>query len=321
MFKEQLQLIGDEFSCERDPDMPFKGQYITATCLGDKIFVGHQWGADQEFKSCIQIYNLITKTWYRIGHFDNREMDGYSLTTVKNQLLLIGGRWKKGVHINQWDSKEVLRMVSELTWRADLPQLNHGRIWFTCVSFSDYVVVAGGFAEKANERISSVEVLNFGHHSLMWHEICSFPIASSWLKSTVTTDKIFLGFGNGTSRSLYYTYLSEIKSSCVRKGNENKPESFWKTMPEPPLHWCGLGGFNDLLLTFGGENVFDTAHSDVHVFDWFRKEWRKISATGSERIIPAIVTSNVDNKQEIFVLGGEYKDEGVKTVERCLLYK
>ena len=181
-------------------------------------------------------------------------------------------------------------------------------------SFDSFILVAGG--RDRNGDLSSVEVLNSSQLSSTWWEICDLPVKSWVMHYTVTHDELFIGCDYGTANYTAKLQLSAVKESLnVDEDSESSvsPESFWQSLPKTPLWMSGLVSVNNCLLTVGGYNDFKL-HSSVHLYDCYKKTWSKVSDIRKSRYSPAVVVSTFENKQELFVLGGQ---GAVTSVESC----
>ena len=56
-------------------------------------------------------------------------------------------------------------------------------------------------------------------------------------------------------------------------------------------------------------------HSSVHLYDCYKKTWSKVSDIRKSRRTPAVVVSTFENKQELFVLGGDGAGTSVESCE------
>ena len=205
----------------------------------------------------------------------------------------------------------------DLKWCNTLPPLNIGRRYATSTSFDSFILVAGGVGR--NGPLSSVEVLNNSQLSSTWWEICNLPVESRLMQCTVTHDKLFIGCGNSTEYTVYTSKLSAVKESLnVDEDSESSvsPESFWQSLPKTPLRRSGLVSVNNRLLTVGGYGGLKS-HSSVHLYDCYKKTWSKVSDIRDSRLLPAVVFSTFENKQQLFVLGGGgwYDDTSVESCE------
>ena len=283
----------------------------TAVYLNGKIFVGERWLSYQKF---LRVFDVVSRTWYKIPFHDSCEMYGFTLATSNNKLHTLGGTWRKDGKVEEYSNK-VFSLDDDLKWCNTLPSLNIRRRDATSTSFDSFILVAGGHGR--NGRLSSVEVLNSSQSSSTWWEICDLPVKSELIQCTVTHDELFVGCGRGTENTVYTAKLSAVKESLnVDEDSESSvsPESFWQSLPKTPLWWSSLVSVNNCLLTVGGSDGLKP-HSSVHLYDCYKKTWSKVSDIGKSRLSPAVVVSTFENKQELFVLGGG----GDTYVESCEL--
>ena len=275
--------------------------FPTAVNLNGKIFVGERYWSYQKF---LCVFNVVSRTWSKLPFHDSCEMYGFTLATSKSKVHTIGGTWRKGGKEERFSNK-VFSFDDDLKWCNTLSPLNIGRIWATSTSFDSFILVAGGFGR--NGVLSSVEVLNSSQSSSTWWEICDLPVKSWLMQCTVTHDELFIRCGRDTEYTIYTSKLSAVKESLnVDEDPESSvsPESFWQSLPKTPLRWSGLVSVNNCLLTVGGRDDGPNFHSSVHLYDFYKKTWSKVSDIRKSRESPAVIDSTFENKQELFVLGG-----------------
>ena len=271
----------------------------TAVYLNGKIFVGERLG----YRQFLCVFNVVSRTWSKLPFHDSCEMDGFTLATGNSKVHRIGGTWRKDGKEEEYSNK-VFSLDDDLKWCNTLPPLNIGRRSATSTSFDSFILVAGGYGR--NGRLSSVEVLNSSQSSSTWWEICDLPVKSLLMQCTVTHDELFIGCGDGTAYTVYTSRLSAVKESLnVDEDSESSvsPESFWQSLPKTPLRSSGLVSVNNCLLTVGGRDDGHKHHSSVHLYDFYKKTWSKVSDIRNSRDFTAVVVSTFENKQ-LFVLGG-----------------
>ena len=285
----------------------------TAVYLNGKIFVGERWLGFHQF---LCVFDVVSRTWSKLPFHDSSEMSGFTFATSNNKVHTLGGTWRTDGKEEEYSNK-VFSLDDDLKWCNTLPPLNIGRRYATSTSFDRFILVTGG--EGKNGRLSSVEVLNSSQSSSTWWEICDLPVKSDLMQCTVTHDELFIGCGFGTDHTVYTAKLSAVKESLnVDEDSESSvsPESFWQSLPRTPLELSGLVSVNNCLLTVGGRDDDLKLHSSVHLYDCYKKTWSKVSDFRKSRLSPAVVVSTFENKQELFVLGG---DVGGTSIESCEL--
>ena len=314
MFEEE-KLKLSHLNWREEPDILERMWFPTAVYLNGKIFVGERWSGYRQF---LCVFDVVSRTWSKLPFHDSCEMSGFALATSNSKVHTIGGTWRKDGKGEEYSNK-VFSLDDDLKWCNTLPPLNIGRECATSTSFDSFILVAGG--DDRNSRLSSVEVLNSSQSSSAWWEICDLPVKSHLMQCTVTHDELFIGCGVsfGTEYKLYTSKLSAVKESLnVDEDSESSvsPESFWQSLPKTPLEGSGLVSVNNCLLTVGGRDDGYEPHSSVHLYDYYKKTWSKVSDIRNSRDLPAVVVSTFENKQELFVLGG---CGAVTSVESCEL--
>ena len=297
----------------KEPDILQWLWYPTTVYLNEKIFVGDRLG----YQKFLYVFNVVSRTWSKPPFHDSCEIKGFTLATSNSKVHILGGTWSKDGKV-EWCSHKVFSLDDDLKWCNTLPPLNIGRIEATSTSFDSFILVAGG--QGRDGWLSSVEVLNSSQSSSIWWEICDLPVKSHFMQCTVTHDELFIGCGFGTEYTVYTSKLSAVKESLnVDEDSESSvsPESFWQSLPITPLRYSGLVSVNNCLLTLGGRDDGNKSHSSVHLYDCYKKTWSKVSHIRNSRLLPAVVVSTFDNKQELFVLGGGYGADA--SVESCEL--
>ena len=300
----------------KEPDI-LEGMFDpTAVYLNGKIFVGERgWGYHQ----FLCVFNVVNRTWSKLSFHDSCLMSGFTLATSNSKVHTIGGTRSKNGKEERYSNK-VFSLDDDLKWCNTLPPLNIGRRYAASISFDSFILVAGGIGRNGLfDWLSSVEVLNSSQSASTWWEICDLPVNSYLMQCTLTHDELFIGCGVGTAYTVYTSKLSAIKESLnVDEHSESSvsPKSFWRSLPKTPLRVSGLVSLNNCLLTVGGRDG-PKPHSSVHLYDCYKKTWSKVSDIRNRRESPAVVVSTFENKQELFVLGG---DLGADTsVESCEL--
>ena len=312
MFEEEKLKLSHLYWRE-EPDVLEEMWDPTAVYLNGKIFVGDR---QLDYRQFLCAFNVVSRTWSKLPFHDSYAMYGFTLATSNSKVHTIGGTWRKDGKVEEYSNK-VFSLDDDLKWCNTLPPLNIGRTEATSTSFDSFILVAGGIGR--NGRLSSVEVLNSSQSSSTWWEICDLPVKSGLMQCTVTHDELFIGCGYGTTYTIYTSKLSAVKESLnTDEDSESSvsPESFWQSLPQTPLRCSGLVSVNNCLLTVGGQDDgYLKSHSSVHLYDCYKKTWSKVSDIRNGRHSPAVVLSTFENKQEIFVLGGEGADTSVESCE------
>ena len=285
--------------------------YPKAVYLNGMIFVGDRLS----YRQFLYVFNVVSRTWSKLPFHDSCRTYGFTLATSNNKVHTLGGTWIKDGKVEECSNK-VFSLDDDLKWCNTLPPLNIGRKDATSTSFDSFILVAGG--EGKNVFLSSVEVLNSSQSSSTWWEICDLPEWSVDMQCTVSHDELFIGCGDGTTNTVYTSKLSAVKESLnVDEDSESSvsPESFWQSLPKTQLCWSGLVSVNNCLLTVGGYDDDLKPHSSVHLYDCYKNTWSKVSDIRKTRWRQTIVVNTFENKQEIFVLGGDGADTSVESCE------
>ena len=317
MFEEEKLKLSHLY-WRKEPDVLEEMWDPTAVYLNGKIFVGERGWSYCQF---LCVFDIVSQMWSKLPFHDSCEMTGFNLSTSNSKVNTIGGTWREDGKVEEYSNK-VFSFDDDLKWCNTLPPMNIGRMWATSTSFDSFILVAGGRDRKG--RLSSVEVLNSSQSSSTWWEICDLPVTSWLMQCTVTHDELFIGCGVGTEYTLYTSKLSTVKESLnIDEDSESSvsPETFWQSLPKTPLKRSGLVSVNNCLLTVGGYDRLKH-HSSVHLYDFYKKTWSKVSDTRKGTYWSAVVVSTFENKQELFVLGGYGWDGGrgaVTSVESCEL--
>ena len=297
-----MKLKLSHLSWREEPDVPEEMSLPTAVYLNGKIFVADRMWFDRQF---LCVFNVVSRTWSKLPFYDSCEMYGFTLATSNSKVHTIGGTWRKDGKEEKYSNK-VFSLDDDLKWCNTLPPLNIGREGGTSTSFDSFILVGGGIGR--NGLLSSVEVLNSSQSSSTWWEICDLPVKSWLMQCTVTHDELFIGCGVGTEYTVYTSKLSAVKESLnVDEDSESSvsPESFWQSLHKTPLLLSGLVSVNNCLLTVGGGVDGFKPHSSVHLYEFYNKTWLKVSDIRKGRGFPSVVACTFENKQELFVLGGD----------------
>ena len=297
-----------------EPDVLEMMVFPTAIFLNGKIFVGEMGF----YRQSLCMFDVVRRTWSKLPFHDSCEVYGFTLAISNSKVHTLGGTWRKDGKVEMYSNK-VFSLDDDLKWCNTLPPLNTGRERATSTSFDSFILVAGGWGW--NGWLSSAEVLNSSQSSSTWWEICDLPVKSRLMQCTVTHDELFIGCGGGTANTVYTAKLSAVKESInVDEDSESSvsPESFWQSLPEAPLVLSGLVSVNNCLLTVSGRDDDSQFHSNVHLYDCYKKTWSKVTDIRKGRRLPAVVVSTFENKQELFILGGGW-DAGTSVESSELL--
>ena len=159
--------------------MPFgMTENVQATFIGEILYVGG--GESPKRGNCyvVMSYNTATFKWSRLPQYSTRL---FGLVAIKDDLVLLGGRNRKGESMNLVG----VYSPSMSVWEHPYEPMPRAQISPSAVAYDDdWIIVVGNAAQKLEESFfAPVQLLNC--QSKIWHEILlSIPFSSVFSRIT-----------------------------------------------------------------------------------------------------------------------------------------
>ena len=270
-----------------------------AVYFSGKICLCEGW---RVYHNSLYILEAATRQWSTLSFYDNQKKCGLTLAVTKLKLYAIGGHWKKEEYEEMYSGK-VDTLTKDIVWSQEsLPPLITGRRAATSVGFDNYVLVAGGWGND-DELLSSVEGIYTALPAPYWWEVCSLPVKTHYLQSTVANDSVYFGLGFHSAKSLYFAQLSDLEMLINSKQILRDSDEIWKVLPDTPYKLSGLGNIGNTLLVVGGRDD-KQRRSSAYVYNWHKGKWTEVFQAEPARESSAVVTSSSDDSWQVIVLCG-----------------
>ena len=265
----------------------------TAVCLNGLIYVGGGNKVMNVYQgsytiNCydpfINVWDLPIKTPYCY----------FALTTLNNNLLIVGGR-----DINNKATNQILTMAPGQL--KNYTKMITARSSTTATGHQGMLIVAGGHDSKM-KVLSSTELFN--SHTRKWCACSDLPIPHNWMKSVIVNDDLYLLGGydkdNNSSSAVFTTTLDTLLTHQLT----------WNTYQPTPWCWSAPVSIQGthLLLVGGTIETEDQGivSSDIYKLNKVNHSWEAIGHIPLPRESSAAV-SIADN--EIIVIGGLNDEE------------
>ena len=232
----------------RGPDLPFSmAGYIQSVVVRKTLYVGGGYVSRMDKNFIVMASDTDSpRSWRQLPPYRTRD---FAMTVLNNQLVLIGGRDRKGVPTNMlgvWEGDSML-------WTHPYPPMPTARHWSSAVAYEQWLLVAGGDDE------STVEVLNVD--SQQWWHAPSTPTPVTVMRSTRVGDMWYLmGGSDGEYRStnnVYSVSLPALVSHGNSASSSNTPPHIWNIISGLGYHETTPFSIGGSLLSVGGRSVKD----------------------------------------------------------------
>ena len=258
-----IQQVPIEFPLQlnwrRGPDMPFgMGDHVQSVVVEGTVYVGGGYvGSDN-----IMTYDISTGIWATLPQY---RVLGFAMTTINNQLVLVGGNEHGGGRIKVvgvWDA-------DNKQWTHPYSEMHTARAWCSVVVHNEWLVVAGG-RSASGATLSSVEVMNT--NSKQWYAGPPTPIPWDSMKTATVGDECyFMGGDSGSSTNTVYSVsLSSLTTGLTSKGKIWKEISGLQTTNSTPLSISGS------VLAVGGRDKDRKTVTAIHLYQPDTGEWLKV---------------------------------------------
>ena len=255
----------------------------TAVWLNGVVYVGGGLEVGWKDSYTINCYDPVNNSW---SSTINSPYCSFAMTTLNNQLLIVGGRNKSVKRTNQILTMDVGHL-------KNYTKMITARSLATADGHQGMLIITGGYDEK-DKRISSTELFDSNNGS--WYICNNLPQPHSHLQSVIVDDILYLLGGDnkdGNPSSAVFIALLDLLSRHQVK---------WKIDKDTP--WCcsvPVSVQGKQLLIVGGKYT-----SNVYKFNKVSHSWQTIGRIPSARYSTAAV-SIANNK--VIVIGGVNNNE------------
>ncbi len=280
--------------------MPIKmGTAVKSVVIGDTVYVGGGI-ADNDRDECT-VMKLEQDQWTKLPEYTT---EYFAMTSHENRLVLVGGRDPKN-----YKRTNQLAVFESGEWTHPYPPMNIARSSSIAVSFSNHIIVAGGFDDK--ECISSVEVLNVT--SREWYIAQSLPNPRSFLESTLIGNILYLMGGwdhtDSKTKTVHHVDLNELITKAL--SNLDTP-TLWQTIKDTPLMWSAPLSIGRSLLAVGGSND-RLSSSLIHLYQPDTRRWVEVGDLPTAR--DSCTCSELPSGEIIVAGGWGEQSKRVNTVD------
>lgn len=283
-------------------DTPFvMTNYVQSVVLEGRLYVGGGVaGTGSRNNYIVMEYDIFSRIWRRA--LPPYTAQYFAMTAIKDQLVLVGGaeqvqdESKASNELGAWDSERN-------EWKHPYPKMLQQRSGCSAIVYNEWLVVAGGWADK--HPLSSVEVLNIERGQ--WYAGPPTPIPWYCMKTALVGDTGYFMGGTDESGSSYttnvYQVCIELLISQATSTPYNKDRPLWNTIP---LEFTGISplSFNGSLLIVGGldEDCFSSNYIQLYQPDT-EKKWEKVGYLKSPRYNCSCI--QITDSDVLVILGEE----------------
>ena len=194
-------------------------------------------------------------------------------------------------------------MTINNTWINHFPNLLRARVKPGVVSYSEYVIVAGGGRDK--DTISDdIEILNSTQPSQWIMTSILLPEPMWAIHPTISNNNIVIvGYNTSTgkvNKTSYQLPVDKITTSTTQGPTSDHPVQ-WMKLPKPPHILSRTIANSHPPVIMGGCDTQKVPTSDVAMLDGSTNKWNTVSSLSSPRYHVAVVPIDFDT---ILVLGG-----------------
>ena len=270
--------------------MPIKmGTTVQSVAIGDTVYVGGG-RADNDRNMCT-VMKLEQDQWTKLPEYTAKY---FAMTSLANRLVMVGG-------VDQRNKKctNQLAVFESGDWAHPYPPMNIARHSSTAVSFTNHIIVAGGYADQVR-ALSSVEVLDVA--SRRWYIAQSLPNPRSSLKSTIIGNTLYLMGGvDYTKRATKTVHHFDLNQLIAKALSNLDTPILWQTLQEVPVVWSAPLSIGRSLLAVGGLDDRGNPSSSIHLYQPDTRRWVKV---GDLPTAQCYCTCSVLPSGEVIVAGG-----------------
>ena len=238
----------------------------------------------------VMTYDIHSHKCHQLPPYMDRD---FAMTVVRNQLVLVGGRDRRGAvtdHLGVWKA-------DGMRWTHSYPSMPTARYNSSAVTYKKWLVVAGGISDFGN--LSVVEVLDLD--SERWCKATSTPSPWSSMRSSTIGDMWYL-MGGRSFEGADKIYSVSLPALISRSNTTSSSKSPNQMMPGLGCSYSTPLCTGGSLFVVGGWNIKDCiAVSTIHRYLPRIKKWISVGDLPSARYNCTCV---VTPSGEVLVAGG-----------------
>ena len=245
----------------------------------------------------VYCYNVDGDQWVQLpapGHYCG------ILQIIDGKLTVIGGE----DNVTRKITNKVTTYINN-GWTSHFPNLLRARSKPGVVSYSEYVIVAGG--QKDGDTVNDdIEVLNITLPSQWMMTDILLPEPMRAIYPTISDSNILIVGYNTLRDAKTPSYQLPLNVIISTQATSDQPLQ-WMKLPSAP-HYNTRTIPNSHPPVIMGGSIKGVPISDVAVLDESSKTWKKVSSLSSPRDCVALVLLDADT---ILVLGGSTGGVGI----------
>ena len=286
---------------KRGKDLPFTiDDWAQAVVLLDKVYIGGGSSVYDEDKRTVIVYDPQHDSYDTLQPYTYRS---FSMTALKNQLVLVGGLESKG------RKKTDKLAVWNGQWTHPLPPMTTVRSSPSVITHKDrWIVVMGGGDDST--VLTSVEILDTSESS-QWYQAAPLPHPCFRVVPVTIGDTCYLLGGYSTkgyvSRRATCVSINSLVTQAIdtsQPASSSPAPSLWQILPDVPHTYSTPLAVRGTLLLIGGHYSEDIFHYQPN-----SKSWVKVGETPTTRTSPTCTV--LPGSGEVFVAGGHMTDTRV----------
>ena len=290
-----LQSGSYELSWNKCRDLPFPLFFASVALLNEKLYIMAGTAPEDDVFDHVYCYSIVTDKWERIA---NPGQYYGVLHTIDDKLTIIGGR--------DIITRKITNKLSSYTnksWTSHYPNLLKARSKPGVVSYSHYIIVAGGGKDEVADH-NDIELLDLTQpsHWVVTNVILPEPMWN--LFPTVSKDMFcivgYSGPGHTSNSTVYQLEVDIIISSSSQPSKSNQAAK-WMKLPDAPYSDTRIIPYSYPPVIVGGHDIHGAPTSDVTMLDYSNHTWKRVASLSSPRDCVAVVSVN---SETIIVLGG-----------------
>ena len=301
-----------ELTWEKCADLPSPMCYASAVLHNEKVHVMAGDAPDKDTLRYVYTYDIHSNHWDTLpppGHIVG------VLQIIDGKLSVIGGR----DNITATEATNKVSTFINNKWTQQYPNMLKGRIRPGVATYSDHVIVAGGFRD-INTFYDDIELLYYKQSPHWIRTNINLPEPMYVISLTIADDLLYIaGYAtsDGSSTKSYKIAADKITSSVAQPPTSSQTVQ-WTTIPSTPNYKTAIIPNSCPPVIIGGHDLQYVPTADVAML---KQSWSKVASLSSPRLAVAVVPINCDS---ILVIGGstggntaeEAKAHSMTTVEK-----
>jgi N-acetylneuraminic acid mutarotase len=266
--------------------MPTPRTEITATIIGDNIYVIGGFDKSGKVLDTVEVYNIKNNTWKTVAPLP-QPLHHTAASNFNDKIYVIGGYTN-----NNWvpSAKLFIYNLNTDTW-TEGPSMPTARGALTAVFIDDILYAIGGEGESGIMDINEA----YNSKTNNWVSKSSMPTPRHHVASAVIDGNIYVIGGRIQG-------ISPITNVNVNEIYDSKVDT-WITLEPMPTKRSGISAAsinNTAIYVFGGEDLTKT-YNNNEKYDVKSNEWESQEPIPTARHGLAAVSANDD---KIYVIGG-----------------